>query len=189
MPVLSDANYRASTSWMPRTPSFPAHPIMPGAPGTPGPPGLASASSIPPNLAAPLTNADSSLSSVARQNMPNAAIAPNPVGSHMGSTYPSIPSMASSQGLWLQPPQIGGVPRPPFVPYTAAYPIPFPFPAHCVTLPAVPVPDSQPPGVTPVGTTGIISASSAHQPRGTADLQTEVVEGHSGMLSTLLMPH
>lgn len=188
MSVSSDANYRATTSWMQPTPSFPAHHITPGAPGTPGPPGLASASSTSSNLAAPLINTDSSSSSVPRQNMPAAAIASNPVGSHMGSTYPSIPSMAASQGLWLQPPQMG-VPRPPFLPYAAAYPVPFPFPAHGVTLPAVQVPDSQPPGVTPVGATGATSASLAHQPRGTADLQTEVVEGHSGMLSTILMLH
>ncbi|KAK4264142.1 hypothetical protein QN277_029471 [Acacia crassicarpa] len=178
MSVASDANYRATTSWMQPTPSFPAHHIMPGAPGTPGPPGLALASSTSSNLAAPLINTDPSSSSVPRQNMPAAAIASNPVGSHMGSTYPSIPSMAASQGLWLQPPQMG-VPRPPLLPYAAAYPVPFPFPAHGVTLPAVQVPDSQPPGVTPVGATGATPASLAHQPRGTADLQTEVVEGHS----------
>ncbi|XP_054823893.1 pre-mRNA-processing protein 40C isoform X2 [Prosopis cineraria] len=179
MSVLPDSNYRAAASWMPPTPSFPVHHIMPGAPGTPGPPGLASASSTSSNPAAPLTNTDSCSSSAPRQNMPTVAIASNPVGPHMGSTYPSIPSMAASQGLWLQAPQMGGVPRPPLLPYAAAYPVPFPFPAHGVTVPAVPVPDSQPPGVTPVGATGATSSSSVHQPRGTADLQTEAVVGHS----------
>lgn len=101
-----------------------------------------------------------------------------------------MPAMAASQGLWLPPQMSGGVPRPPFLPYAAAFPVPFPFPAHGATLPAVPVPDSQPPGVTPVGATGsttIPSSASNHQLRGTTGLQTEVILVHAGMLTIILL--
>lgn len=189
MPVTSDSNYHPATSWVPTAPSFPAHRMMPGTPGTPGPPGLVSASSIYPNPTTPSTNSDSS--TVPRQNLP--AIALNPVGPHMSSPYPSIPAMAAPQGLWLQPPPMSGVPRPPFLPYAAAFPVRFPFATHGVPPPAVPLPDSQPPGVTPVGAAGTTSvpstASSHHQLSGTSGLQTEVISGHTGILTTVLLLH
>ncbi|KAF7827442.1 pre-mRNA-processing protein 40C isoform X1 [Senna tora] len=178
MPVSSDSNYRPATSWMPTAPSFPVHRVMPG---TPGPPGLSSASSISPNPVAPSSMADSSSSTVPRQNMPIAPMSSNPVGPNMGFPYPSVPGMAV-KGLWLQPPQMSGISRPPFLPYSSAVPVPFPFPAHGVTLPAVPVPDSQPPGVTPVGATGSTSVSASaisHHQRGTTGLPMEVISGHT----------
>ncbi|KAI5402846.1 hypothetical protein KIW84_050443 [Lathyrus oleraceus] len=71
-----------------------------------------------------------------------------------------------------------GLPRPPFHQYPAAFPGPFPFPARGVTLPTVPVPDSQPPGVTPVGPVGISTFSgSGHHFRGTPGLQAETEAG------------
>lgn len=201
IPPAADPNYRPLTTWMPTPLSFPMHPVMPLTPGNPGPPGLASASVISSNPSAPSTSIDSSSAAVPRQNMPGAAIASDPTAPQKGTPYPSIPSMvASPQGLWLQPPQISGVLRPPFLPYPAAFPGPFSFPARGVTLPAVPVPDSQPPGVTPVsqppGVTPVsaavatsTSSASNHQLRGTTGLQTEVIPGHAGMHTAILLLH
>ncbi|KAJ1383067.1 WW domain, partial [Sesbania bispinosa] len=169
MPPPSDPNYRPATSWMP---TFPVHPVLPGTPVNPGPPGLAPA--------APSTNTESSSAAVLRQNM--SAIASDPNAPQKGLPYPPIPSMvAPPQGFWLQPPQMSGVLRAPFLQYPAPFPGPYPFSARGVTLPAVPVPDSQPPGVTPLGAASGTSASptSSHQLRGTTGLQTEVISGHA----------
>ncbi|CAL5212602.1 unnamed protein product [Lathyrus oleraceus] len=178
MPPPSDPNYRPTTLWMPTVPSFPVHPVMPG---TPGPPGLAKHVRIPSNPAAPSPSTDFSSAAVLRQNIPTGPIALDPNASHKGLPYPSIPSMvAPPQGFWLQPPQMSGIPRPPFHQYPAAFPGPFPFPARGVTLPTVPVPDSQPPGVTPVGPVGISTFSaSGHHFRGTPGLQAEVISEHA----------
>lgn len=193
MPPPSDPNYRPTTSWMPTAPTFPVHPVMPGPPGNPGPPGLAKPGVIPCSPAAPSTGTDSSSTAVLRQNMLTAPIASDPTASQKGLPYPPIPSMvAPPQGFWLQPPQMSGVLRPPFLqyPHPAGFPGPFPFPARGVHLPAVPVPDSQPPGVTPVGAVGTFASStSIHQPRGTGGLQTEVISAHPGMLTAALLLH
>jgi transcription elongation regulator 1 len=88
------------------------------------------------------------------------------------------------QGIWLQPPQMGGIPRSPFQPYPTAFPGPFPLPARGMPLPSVPLPDSQPPGVTPVGTALAISVSSAasgHMLAGTLKTQTELPPPGIGM--------
>lgn len=191
-PPPSDPNYRPATSWMPNAPTFPVHPVMSGTPGNPGPPGLAKPAMIPSNPAGPSPGTDSPAAAVLRQNMPTAALASDPTATQKGLPYPPAPSMvAPPQGYWLQPPQMGGVLRPPFLQYPAAFPSPFPFPARGVTLPAVPVPDSQPPGVTPVGGASGTSASSAsgHQPRGTTGLQAEVISGHAGMPPATLLLH
>ncbi|PNY04487.1 pre-mRNA-processing protein 40c-like protein [Trifolium pratense] len=177
MPPPSDPNYRPTTSWMPTAPTFPVHPVMPG---TPGPPGLAKPVIIP-NPAAQSANTDFSSAAVLRQNMPTAAIASDPNAPHRGLPYPPIPSMvAPPQGYWLQPPQMGGALRPPFNQYPPAFPGPFPFPARGVALPAVPVPDSQPPGVTPVGAASIsVPSAPGHLLRGTSGMQTEVISAHT----------
>ncbi|KAK7258065.1 hypothetical protein RIF29_32476 [Crotalaria pallida] len=178
----SDPNYRPPTPWMSTFPSFHMHSVMPGTPANPAPPGLISAPVISSNPTAPSTSTDSSSAAVPRQNMPIATIASDPTAPQKGTPYPSMPAMvASPQGLWLPPPQISGGLRPPFLPYPAAFPGPFSFPARGVTLPAVAVPDSQPPGVTPVSTSGVSSAppASGHQLRGTTGLQTEVIAGHA----------
>ncbi|GAV80419.1 WW domain-containing protein/FF domain-containing protein, partial [Cephalotus follicularis] len=100
------------------------------------------------------------------------------VQQQMYPTYPSLPAMAASpQGLWVHPPQMGGMPRPPFLPYPAVYPGPFLAPARNVALPSVLSLDSQPPGVTPMGTTGAIPMSSAapgHHLVVTTGIQTEL---------------
>ncbi|KMT02659.1 hypothetical protein BVRB_9g203360 [Beta vulgaris subsp. vulgaris] len=64
--------------------------------------------------------------------------------------YATIPSVgASPQPFWLQPPQMAGL-RPPFLQYPPAYPGPFNLAARGMSLPSVPLPDAQPPGITPV---------------------------------------
>nr|KYP68375.1 Transcription elongation regulator 1 [Cajanus cajan] len=178
MPPPSDPNYRPATSWMPTALPFPVHPLMP-TPGNPGPPGLASSAIISSNPAAPSTGTDSSPAALLRPNMPTSAIASDPTAPQKGLPYPSMPAMAAPpQGVWLQPPQMSGVLRPPYLQYPAPFPAPFPFPARGVALPAVPIPDSQPPGVTPVGAVGGTSTLvSGHQLRGTIALQTEVISG------------
>jgi len=73
---------------------------------------------------------------------------------------------ALPQGIWLQPPQMGCIPRSTFQPYPTAFP------------------DSQPPGVTPVGTALAISVSSAasgHMLAGTLKTQTELPPPGIGM--------
>nr|XP_007131664.1 hypothetical protein PHAVU_011G031500g [Phaseolus vulgaris]ESW03658.1 hypothetical protein PHAVU_011G031500g [Phaseolus vulgaris] len=174
----SDPNYRPTTSWMPTAMSLPVHPVMP-TPGNPGPPGLASSSMISINPAVPSTGTDSSSAALLRPNMPISAIASDPTNPLKGLPYPSMPSMAAPpQGLWLQTPQMSGVFRPPYLQYPAPFPGPFPFPARGVTLPAVPIPDSQPRGVTPVsGGSSTFSPASSNQLRGTTALQTEVISG------------
>ncbi|GAU36937.1 hypothetical protein TSUD_62060 [Trifolium subterraneum] len=174
MPPPSDPNYRPTTSWMPTAPTFPVHPVMPG---TPGPPGLAK----PVYPAAQSASTDFSSGAVLRQNMPTVPIASDPNASHRGLPYPPIPSMvAPPQGYWLQPPQMSGALRPPFNQYPASFPGPFPFPARGVALPAVPVPDSQPPGVTPVGAASISAPSApGHLLRGTSGVQMEVISAHT----------
>ena len=193
MPPPSDPNFRPATSWTPTPLSFPGHPVMPGTPGNPAPPGLASASVISSNPAAPPTSTDSPSAAPLRPNMPAAGIVSDPTAPQKGTPYLSVPAMLAPppQGFWLQPPQMSGVLRPPFLQYPPAFPGPFPFPARGVTLPAVPVPDSQPPGVTPVSATGATSAPSAssHQLRGATGLQTEVVSGHAGMHTAILPLH
>lgn len=183
IPPPSDPNYRPATSWMPTAVSFPMHPVMP-TPGNPAPPGLASSAIISSHPAAPSTGTDSSPAALLRPNMPTPAIASDPTAPQKGLPYPSMPAMAAPpQGIWLQPPQMSGVLRPPYLQYPAPFPGPFPFPARGVALPAVPIPDSQPPGVTPVGTAGGTSTPSAssHQLRGTTALQPEVISGPAGI--------
>lgn len=184
----SDPNYRPTTSWMPTAMSFPLHPVMP-TPGNPGPPGLTSSSIISINTAVPSTGTDSSSAALPRPNMPISAIASDPTAPLKGLPYPSMPSMAAPpQGLWLQAPQMSGVFRPPYLQYPAPFPGPFPFPARGVTLPAVPIPDSQPPGVTPVsGGSGTSTLASSNQPRGTTALQTEAISGPAGMHNAMLL--
>ncbi|KAL4394748.1 hypothetical protein HN51_022644 [Arachis hypogaea] len=179
MPPPSDPNFRPTTSWMPTPLSFPGHPVMPGAPGNPAPPGLTS-SIISTNLAAPPSTVSSSAAPL-RPNMPAAAIASDPTLTQKGTPYASMPRMVAPppQGFWLQPPQMSGILRPPFLQYPAAFPGPFPYPVRGVNPPAVTLPDSQPPGVTPVNATAATSAPSAsdNQLRQGTDLQTDLISG------------
>ncbi|XP_062164261.1 pre-mRNA-processing protein 40C isoform X2 [Alnus glutinosa] len=179
IPVSSTPNLSQATSWMPSAPSFSMPTGMPGTPGTPGPPGIATSAPISSSLTFPSAVMDSSSSAVLRPTMPTAPIASNSiVQPQICPPYASFPAMAPPpQGIWLQPPQMGGIPMSPFQPYPTAFPGPFPLPARGMPLPSVPLPDSQPPGVTPVGTALAISVSSAasgHMLAGTLKTQTEL---------------
>lgn len=124
--------------------------------------GIAAASVAPSaSPLGPFTVVDSSAS---RPSTPGAPLLSNPmVHQHAYPPFHSVPSVgASPQAVWLQPPQMGAFARPPFLPYAPpAYPVPFPLAAPGMPLPSVPVPDSQPPGVTPVGNLGFIPISSS----------------------------
>lgn len=87
-------------------------------------------------------------------NAPSFPVIPsNPTVQHQiyHHPYPSLPAMGATppQGLWMQPP-----PRPPLLPYPqpAAFSASFPSAVRHMPLPSVPLPDPQPPGVTPVVT-------------------------------------
>ncbi|KAG6713594.1 hypothetical protein I3842_05G161300 [Carya illinoinensis] len=177
--VSSISSLSQVASWVPSAPSFFMPPGMPGTPGTPGPPGIAAPAQISSNLTVPSVATDSSSSSVPRPTMPTAPVLSSPaVQPQICTPYGSFPAMAAPpQGIWLQPSQMGGLPRSPFQPYPAAFPGPFPLPARGMPLPSVPLPDSQPPGVTPLGTAPTISVSSAasgHMLAGTLRMQPEL---------------
>uniref|UniRef100_A0A2N9IEN5 Pre-mRNA-processing protein 40C n=1 Tax=Fagus sylvatica TaxID=28930 RepID=A0A2N9IEN5_FAGSY len=156
--ITVSSTFSQAPSWMPSAPSFS---MPPGMTGTPGPPGIAMSAPISSNPTVPSSAMDSSSSAVPRPPM-------------LTNPYAMAPP---PQALWLQPPQMGVIPRsPPFLPYPAAFPGPFPLPARGMPLPSVPLPDSQPPGVTPVGFATATSASSApgHLFSGTLGMQTEL---------------
>nr|XP_028947374.1 pre-mRNA-processing protein 40C-like [Malus domestica] len=148
-------------------------PGMPGTPRTPGLPGIAHSVQISFNPTAPSARIDSS-SVALRPNMQAVPVASSAVHPHVGPPYPSLSAMGAP---WLPSPQIGGLPRPPFLPYPAAFPGPFPLPVHVMPLSSVPLPDSQPPGVTPVGNTvanSLSSVGSRHQLAGSSGMQKEL---------------
>ncbi|XP_030482648.2 pre-mRNA-processing protein 40C [Cannabis sativa] len=119
-------------------------------------------SMAPPGM--PLAPSDSSSTVIRPNTMPPPGSGSVPLNSHFHpqlghSSYQSMPPpMAAAphpppQGLWLQPPQMGGAPpRLPLninmQPYHGG-PFPVMVPQH-VMPPSVHVPDSQPPGVTPL---------------------------------------
>ncbi|XP_021735373.1 pre-mRNA-processing protein 40C-like [Chenopodium quinoa] len=103
-------------------------------------------------------------SAVLRPGMPVVPLQSNPTFQPQAyPPYASIPNPgASPQPLWLQPPQMGAL-RPPFFPYPPAFPGPFGLAARG-SLPSVPVPDAQPPGITPVNNLGGMRSSSVTAP-------------------------
>jgi transcription elongation regulator 1 len=185
IPVSSTPNLIQAISWMPSAPSFSMPTGMPGTPGTPGPPGIATSTPISSHRTFPSAVMDSS-SAVLRPTMPTAPMMSNSsVQPQICAPYASFPAMAPPpQGMWLPPPQMGGIPRSPFQAYPTAFPGPYPLPARGMPLPSVPLPDSQPPGVTPMGTALAISVSSAasgHMLAGTLKTQTELPPPGIGM--------
>lgn len=152
----SSHNLGPSALRIPTAPSFHVPPGMSGTPATPGPPGISSSAPLPSNLTVPSAVIDSSSSALLRPIMPAAPVPINPAIQHQAyPAYPSVPPVAApSHGLWLPPPQLSGLPRAPFLPYPAAFPGHFPLPPRGMSLPSIPLPDAQPPGVTPLGTPG-----------------------------------
>ena len=182
MSVSSTPKMGPTTLWMPSNQSFT---VPSGMPGTPGPPGIAPSTPLSSNLAVPSAPMDFT-SAVSRPIFPSAPVSSNPaIQQQIYPSYSSLPATnASSQGPWLQPPQMGGLPRPPFLPYPAVYPAPFTLPARGLPLPYVPLPDSQPPGVTPVGTAGgtpISSAVSGRHPASPSWMLSELPPPGNGM--------
>lgn len=150
---------------------------VPGTPALPGPPGLTPPAPVSSNSMIPSLTSDPSPSSL-RPNIVSGRVATNPgVQPQVYSAYPSMPPMAANpQALWLQPPQMSGMARPPFVPYPAVLPSPFPFPATGGPISSMPSPDPQPPGVTPSGSAGgmLLSSVPGQQVAGNSATQTEV---------------
>ncbi|PIA35463.1 hypothetical protein AQUCO_03500079v1 [Aquilegia coerulea] len=144
-------NLYPTTMWMP-TPSFTAHPGMGGSPATPGPPGI--------HLSGPFcsNNTVRSMSPV----MPfTATLPPNSVAQQIYPTFQSLPAMAPPpQAHWLQPPQIAGIQRPQYLQYPAMITNPFPLPVRGQPHPSFSLPDSQPPGISPLGPSGGTSLDS-----------------------------
>eukprot|EP00268_Persea_americana_P023274 TRINITY_DN22924_c0_g1_i1.p1 TRINITY_DN22924_c0_g1~~TRINITY_DN22924_c0_g1_i1.p1 ORF type:complete len:1089 (-),score=274.03 TRINITY_DN22924_c0_g1_i1:759-4025(-) len=139
------------TMWMQTTPSLPGPPGMPRTPGTPGPPGIPSASISSTANARPAAMDPSA--SLRPMPLPS-PVPPNSaavaVHQQLYPPYHSQPAMAPPpQGHWLQPPQVSGLQRPPYMPYPTGLPAPFPLPVRGIP-PSMPLPDSQPPGVFPV---------------------------------------
>ncbi|KAL5553004.1 hypothetical protein UlMin_040405 [Ulmus minor] len=162
-------NLGVAASWVPAGVAFT---MAPGTPGTPAPPGIAQSTQISSNLTAVPLAADSS-SIFQRPNMPTGPVASGSAAQpQIGAPYPPVTAMAASpRGLWLQPPQMGVIPRLPNIAYHTTFPGPYPLLARGMPLPSVPIPDSQPPGVTPVGNTGAVPV---HQMAGALGMRTEV---------------
>lgn len=184
--ICSTPKMGPTTLWMPSNTSYSLPSGMPGTPGTPGPPGIAPATPLSSNVAVPSVSMDFSSSAVSRPIFLTAPVASNPaIQQQIYPSYPSLPpTNVSSQGPWLQPPQVSGMPRPPYLPYPAVYPAPFPLPSHGLPLPSVPLPDSQPPGVTPLGSAGgnpVSSVVSSHHPTSSLGMELELPPG-TGML-------
>lgn len=166
-------NLGPTPSPTPATASFYLPPGLPRTPSTPAPQGLVpSAPMTQPSVAV-----DSLPLGVQRPIMPTMPSS-NTVQQQTYPTYPSLPVMAASpQALWMHPPPIGGMPRQPFLSYPAAFPGSFPPPGHGMPYPSVSLPDSQPPGVVPVGHSYAIpmsSSASVHQLPGAPGMQTEL---------------
>ncbi|XP_058183452.1 pre-mRNA-processing protein 40C isoform X1 [Rhododendron vialii] len=171
--VSSSHNLSPATLRIPTAPSFHVPPGTSGTPGTTAPPGISSSAPLPSNLTVPPPAMDSSSSALLRPIIPGTPFPSNPAMQHQAYTpYPSVPSVgAPSHGPWLPPPQLSGFPRLPFLPYPATFSGHFPLPPRGMSLPSVPLPDAQPPGVTSLGTHGgIPRISAASGPQLTAGL-------------------
>ncbi|XP_010250268.1 PREDICTED: pre-mRNA-processing protein 40C [Nelumbo nucifera] len=169
--AATSPNLCPATLWMPVAPSFVPPPGMPITPGTPGPPGIAPSTPLSSTVTVNSEAMDSSSSTSLRP------VVPSTVQQQMHSPYPALPSMPPPpQGLWL-PPQIGGLQRPPFLPYPGVLPGSYPLPMRGMPLPSVPVPDSQPPGISPLGPPGgtpSSSVGSVHLPSNTTGKQPDL---------------
>lgn len=157
----TNPNFASPTFWMPSAPPFQMPTGAPRIPVTSGAPGRSPVPS-PANTAIPSTAVASSSSSL----RPGSMMPATPVQANSSPQQPIYASYASNplmvappQGVWLQPAPIGGLSRPPLLPYPA-FPGSFSLPAHRVPLSAVPPSDAQPPGSS-IGIPGVASISSA----------------------------
>lgn len=172
-----------TTSWMPTIPSFSTPPGLFVTPQTQAPPGLLTLRTKDTSSAF----GDFYSSAGLRPSVPTPS-APSNSGSaiqhQIYPTYPSLPPIGvSPQGPLLQPPQMGVRPWLPFLPYPAAYPSPFPLPAHGMPNPSVSQIDAQPPGLSSMRTAAATSHSAipGHQLVGTSG-NTEAPPSGTGTL-------
>lgn len=178
--AVSSANslLTSSPSLGPMVPSFHMHSNVSGTPGTSASSGSVISGSMPAKQTA--SSSESNSAGVLRPTLPIAPV----VATQLHPNQP-MPGLAPpSQGIWFQAPQIGMMPRPPFLPYPASFPNRFPVPAQGMPLPSVSLPDSQPPGVTPVGKTvaAVTSFTLGQQLAATAGNQTDVVPPGTGIM-------
>ncbi|KAK4421725.1 Pre-processing protein 40C [Sesamum alatum] len=152
-------NFNNMATWMPPPPTFQV-PRMPNTPVTPSPPGIASSLPSPSNSIVQASSLDSA--APPRTYMPAAPVLSNPSTHHnVISMYPSPSPQAAPPGPWLQPQQISAFARPPFSPYGAVIPGPYPTPTRGAPSVSVALPDIQPPGVSPaVSAVGAPTSSS-----------------------------
>ncbi|KAG2306304.1 hypothetical protein Bca52824_026052 [Brassica carinata] len=141
----SIANPTHQASHMLQNPPF-------GRPGTLAPPGL-----MTPPPAFPGSNP---FSTIPRPGgLGPAQINPG-IHPHMYPPYHSLPAMhGAPQGMWLQPPPMGGIPRAHFPSHPTPFPGNYPFPVRGASS-HLPYPGSQP---LPVGNAGTVHALPGHQ--------------------------
>lgn len=149
-----------------------ASPMLPnpsfGRPGTLAPPGHMTS---PP--AFPGSNP---FSTTPRPGMPAGPAQINPgIHPHMYPPYHSMP-----QGMWLQPPPMGGIPRAPFLSHPTPFPGSYPFPVRGMS-PNLPYSGSQPLGAAPMGSAGTVHTLPGHQHDISPGQKTEAFSG-IGML-------
>ncbi|KAL1197689.1 Pre-mRNA-processing protein 40C [Cardamine amara subsp. amara] len=93
---------------------------------------------------------------------------------HMYPPYHSLPG--TPQGMWLQPPHMGGIPRAPFLSYPTPFPGSYPFPVRGMS-PNLPYSGSQPLGSAPMGSVGAVHVLPGHQFDISLGQNTEALSG------------
>ncbi|ESQ47904.1 hypothetical protein EUTSA_v10020134mg [Eutrema salsugineum] len=141
-----------------------------GRPGTLAPPGLMTS---PP--AFPGSNP---FSTTPRPGMSAGPAHINPgIHSHMYPPYHSHPTMhGTPQGMWLQPPHMGGIPRAPFHSHPTPFPGSYPFSVRGIS-PHLPYSGPQPLGGVPIGSAGSVQALPGHQLDISPRQKTEALSG------------
>lgn len=179
-------NLIPATSPVLPSPSFHVHQLLPVTPMVPGPPGMTPAPPVVSTSPAALFPPNDSASTILGPHMHATPSSINPSARpQIFGSYPSLtPVVSPPHGIWFQPPQLGAMPRPPFLPYSASYHGPLPFPARGMPLPSVPLPDPQPPGVTPVQVAPAIAVPAGHgnQLSGNSLIQTDSNHPQLGMM-------
>ncbi|CAN8258729.1 unnamed protein product [Cochlearia groenlandica] len=137
-----------------------ASPMLPnppfGRPGTLAPPGLMT----PP----PAFLGSNSFSTTPRPGMfAGPAQTSHGIHPHMYPPYHALPPMhGTHQGMWLQPPPMGGIPRAHFPSHPTPFPGSYPFPVRGIS-PNLPYSGSQPPGAVPMGSGGTVHVLPDYQ--------------------------
>ncbi|KAG7582597.1 FF domain superfamily [Arabidopsis suecica] len=151
-----------------------ASPMLPnppfGRPGTLAPPGLMTSPSAFPG--------SNPFSTTPRPGMSTGPAQINPgIHPHMYPPYHSLPTMPGTpQGMWLQPPLMGGIPRAPFISHPTTFPGSYPFPVRGIS-PNLPYSGSQPLGAIPMGSVGNVHALPGHQLDTSPGQKTEALSG------------